>query len=774
MYKTAIGLAVLALSLALLYIWPVIRPTREKALFLPLAAFGALTVCALAGIPVVDRWARPLARWIDADARGEASRDAVRAAFQAIVSLPNRVFVLALIAWPIGSALLLTAWVLVFPTLTPLRALGTAMALCLGGISSQAFTTRILTRGLAPEREALASAIADLDGRARLVRRVPLGRELAVTFAGLCVLNLVYGICLVHVERSETESANVYALRAELFGQARERAETSGSADAAAALAALPKLAPIDPPLAEVLLHQGPLVLISLLTVTLVAVFAAKELVEAARSLRDEVDLVASGDLRTARCLESPDEFGELARSFGRLAAMLRLTVRGYAETVRGMEAVTETISGAAGDMTGATRRQVESLGAATGSMQSLRSHVEEIARSTQALSSSMDEHGQHVALLVTGGQDLHHSASILSAQVSEVSSRIGSLIQSSDRISSHGASLGQRASKAAEGLRLVASAAQSVDADAAELARLAARTVAAADQGRERMHRAAVGMEAIRTATETADDVIRRLGERARQIGRIVDVIDDVADETGLLALNAAIIAAQAGSAGSAFKVVADEVKSLSERVLRSTKEIAEVVGSVQEESSRAIDAIALGVASVRDGVVLSQEAGEALDEIVDAANASGVRIQHIVAEARRQSTSAAEMVALMSDVQAGVQDIQELGRAQSQTSHAVLESSGTMEGVAGQMHATAERQSGSVARMRDGIERVRLSTSTIRDALAEQSATSGSIAGSLDQVLHDTRSHESSVVRLGEAVDALARQAESLRRDVAQFETA
>jgi methyl-accepting chemotaxis protein len=520
-------------------------------------------------------------------------------------------------------------------------------------------------------------------------------------------------------------------------------------------------------------LRQGPLVLISSITITLLAIFTAGGLVETARSLRDEVDLVASGDLRSERRLESPDEFGELSRSFDRLASMLRLTVLRYAETVRSMEEVTEKISGAAGDVTDATQSQVANLGEATRSMQNLRAHVEGIARSTQALSSSMDENGQHVSLLVAGGQELHHSASILSAQVSEVSSRIGSLIQSSDRISKHGDGLGRRASEAASSLEHVAAAAGSVDANAAELARLAERTIGAAEQGRERVRKTGAGMEAIRSATETADEVIRSLGDRARQIGRIVDVIDDVADETGLLALNAAIIAAQAGSAGSAFKVVADEVKNLSDRVLRSTKEIAEVVGSVQDESARAIDAIARGVESVRDGVTLSREAGEALDEIAEAANASGSRIRQIVEEARLQTEAAAGVVALMGDVQVGVREIQDLGREQSITSRAVLESSGTMEGVAGQMHATAERQSQSVARMRDGIEQVRASTGTIRDALEEQSVTSGAIAGFLDHVLRDTESHQASAKRMGEAVDALAKQAESLRQDVAQFKT-
>lgn len=74
-------------------------PTR----LIPLAAFGALIVCAFGGIPIIERLARPVSRWIDADARGKASSESVRAAFQGIVALPGSLFVLAIVAWPVGQ-----------------------------------------------------------------------------------------------------------------------------------------------------------------------------------------------------------------------------------------------------------------------------------------------------------------------------------------------------------------------------------------------------------------------------------------------------------------------------------------------------------------------------------------------------------------------------------------------------------------------------------------------------------------------------------------------
>ena len=123
------------------------------------------------------------------------------------------------------------------------------------------------------------------------------------------------------------------------------------------------------------------------------------------------------------------------------------------------------------------------------------------------------------------------------------------------------------------------------------------------ADQGSRIVQQTMDGMHAIREATATAESVIRGLGDRAGEIGAIVDVIDGVANETSLLALNAAIIAAQAGEHGRGFSVVAGEIRELATRVSTSTAEIAKVIRSVQDESTNAVGAIERGTAERGEG---------------------------------------------------------------------------------------------------------------------------------------------------------------------------
>ena len=128
--------------------------------------------------------------------------------------------------------------------------------------------------------------------------------------------------------------------------------------------------------------------------------------------------------------------------------------------------------------------------------------------------------------------------------------------------------------------------------------------------------------------------------------------MIDDVADETNLLALNAAIIAAQAGDQGKAFSVVADEIKELADRVLENTQEIGALIRAVQDESQSAAAAMERGASRVKGGVDLAAEAGVALDEITAAARQSGDHIHGIVSAVKEQATASSHIVGLMERV--------------------------------------------------------------------------------------------------------------------------
>jgi methyl-accepting chemotaxis protein len=265
---------------------------------------------------------------------------------------------------------------------------------------------------------------------------------------------------------------------------------------------------------------------------------------------------------------------------------------------------------------------------------------------------------------------------------------------------------------------------------------------------------------------------VIRGLGERAVEIGAIVDVIDDVADETNLLALNAAIIAAQAGDQGRAFSVVADEIKELADRVLASTKEIGGLIRSVQEESTNAVGAIEEGARSVASGVQLSMEAGSSLEDITRSSRDSGSRIQEIVQAVREQTKAASHVVELMERVRDRVEAIQHATSEQDRGNEVVFRSSVAMREVATQLRGTTEEQARGGARIRESIDGVRESVEAINRAIQVQSESNGELMRFLEEVSSRTTANEQSAGRMEAATEALREQSQALHDDVRKFE--
>jgi methyl-accepting chemotaxis protein len=277
--------------------------------------------------------------------------------------------------------------------------------------------------------------------------------------------------------------------------------------------------------------------------------------------------------------------------------------------------------------------------------------------------------------------------------------------------------------------------------------------------------------MEAIRSATEAAEAAIRDLGKRVESIGAIVGVIDGVADETNLLALNAAIIAAQAGEQGRAFSVVADEIKDLADRVLENTHEIGGLIRGVQEETRTAALAMERGTRRVQSGVALAAEAGVALEDITVAARGSGEEIGGIVNAVKEQAVASGLIVGLMERVRARVDQIRNAGIQHERGNEVVRRSALAMGEVAQQMNETTREQARGTAAIVRSVERVKDAVAEIHRALQQQSQGSADAAEFLEEVRARTRSHEESARILSDATGSLLRQAQQLRESIRRF---
>lgn len=191
------------------------------------------------------------------------------------------------------------------------------------------------------------------------------------------------------------------------------------------------------------------------------------------------------------------------------------------------------------------------------------------------------------------------------------------------------------------------------VSANAAESAAVAERSVAIANKGNEVVQSTISGMDVIREQIQDTSKRIKRLGESSQEIGDIVSLINDIADQTNILALNAAIQASMAGDAGRGFAVVADEVQRLAERSSGATKQIEALVKTIQTDTNEAVISMEQTTAEVVSGARLTQDAGVALEEIEKVSTSLAALIQNISNAARQQASSAGHISNTMNVIQ-------------------------------------------------------------------------------------------------------------------------
>ena len=210
----------------------------------------------------------------------------------------------------------------------------------------------------------------------------------------------------------------------------------------------------------------------------------------------------------------------------------------------------------------------------------------------------------------------------------------------------------------------------------AAEAAQHAAET---ARRGGEVVVSSVTKMRDIAASVSASSAKVEELGKRSDQIGRIIGVIDDIADQTNLLALNAAIEAARAGEQGRGFAVVADEVRKLAERTSGATKEIGEMIRNIQQETGNAVSAMKEGTVKVEDGVSTAAEAGDSLQQILVVANKVGEMIMQIATATTEQSSTTEHVKSTLGEIarliKASAQGAAQSSRACQNLSQLVLD---------------------------------------------------------------------------------------------------
>jgi methyl-accepting chemotaxis protein len=283
-----------------------------------------------------------------------------------------------------------------------------------------------------------------------------------------------------------------------------------------------------------------------------------------------------------------------------------------------------------------------------TGHLHKVMSIADSIAGgdlSVEVQVTSKDEIGQLMAAMKSMTGNLRTIISQVSGTSSQVAAAANQLNSTSERIASGAEEVVSQAGT-------VATAGEEMSATSGDIARnchMAAEGAQCASQsalnGASVVDKTVTVMGQIATKVQESARTVESLGARSDQIGAIIGTIEDIADQTNLLALNAAIEAARAGEQGRGFAVVADEVRALAERTTRATKEIGEMIKAIQIETKGAVSAMEEGVHQVESGTMEAAKSGEALRDILEQINDVAMQVNQIATAAEEQTATTGEI---------------------------------------------------------------------------------------------------------------------------------
>ena len=366
-----------------------------------------------------------------------------------------------------------------------------------------------------------------------------------------------------------------------------------------------------------------------------------RTVVRPVEALREAAGAVENGDLRVRVAFKQQDEIGQLAASFNAMVEASERNTTAIQEQTQQAEA---------------SRHQAEQLQAAADEE---RQYLQRnFARISQVIAAVTE--GDLTQRLNVEKDDevgaLMHQVNRMIADLEELTGKIqvagNHLLEAARRVSTSADNMSSGAQEQAQQTNEVAAAIEEMSATITEASansreanQTAQRASGLAKTGEEVFSQSTEGMKRIAGIVKESAEKVTALGKSGAQIGEVIEVISEIADQTNLLALNAAIEAARAGEQGRGFAVVADEVRKLAERTTAATKEIATMITRIQRDTDEVVASMTRGNEEVETGLRLADDASNSLSEIVASINSMGLMIDQIASGSEEQATASTEI---------------------------------------------------------------------------------------------------------------------------------
>jgi methyl-accepting chemotaxis protein len=536
---------------------------------------------------------------------------------------------------------------------------------------------------------------------------------------------------------------------------------------------------------------------------------------------------VARGDLSETLAVEGGDELARLAASFNAMVANLRRIVDNIQEASVQVASSAGQISANAKLITQGAQSQAQAAEETSTSMEEMAASIQTVAGNAHSLATHVEETSSSITEMGASIEQVARSSGTLASTVAEASATIEEMTVSIDQmarglqslagtvtdtsatveemttfiasVARNAESLGSAVQRTSTTVGEMANAVTDVAKIAEEADRISQRASEDARTGDEAVARTIEGMKGISDTMENTARVITGLGRRSQEIGKILEVIEEIADQTNLLALNAAIEAARAGEAGRGFAVVADEVRKLAERSVEATKEIGEVIRQVQAETTAAVDTAKAGAAETKEGIGLADRAGLALRRIIDSVSRSRELMGQIASATSKQSQASADVLGTVANMTAATNQVTSAVREQAEGSKQIRQAMENinrvmtqaadstkeqaqggrqvrvavenMNKIASQVGIATKEQADGSRQIVRSVESMNRMTQQVSYATAEQKRGGELVVKAMENISEIARDNLATVEEMSKATTNLAHQAETLAKLIAVF---
>ncbi|HMK49920.1 MAG TPA: HAMP domain-containing methyl-accepting chemotaxis protein, partial [Thermodesulfovibrionales bacterium] len=498
-------------------------------------------------------------------------------------------------------------------------------------------------------------------------------------------------------------------------------------------------------------------------------VFLRRLVLVPVQSIERAVESLAEGDFSFKGLVETDDEIGRLTGSLKRSATSLGNMLFGIRNSSRQTVEISEKVGGKFTKIAETTRLESEAIANIASSIEEMNSATAEISVNTGGLAvsaentvTSMEEMVSSIAHVANNAQDLSTAVDSTSISIEELSVTIKEVAQKAEELTA-------ASEETLAAIEEISSSVKEVEMSAKDSAMLSEKVKNdASTLGLAAVEKTIDGMKNIKSSVERTANVIMKLGGRSDEIGKILNVIDDITDQTTLLALNAAILAAQAGEHGKGFSVVADEIKDLAERTSFSTQEIASLIQAVQKEVKDAINSMNEGLRSVEEGFNVARDAGDALSKIVESSKQSAEMSFSIERSTTEQAKAARLVTEAMEKVKNMVSQVAKATSEQSKGANLITKATEKVRDVANRVKLATEEQQMSTRFISESMDQISEKSHQIAKAINEQRAGSNQIFISIEKIKDIPRNNMDFISDIDESLKTLVKTSDTIDRQM------